>query len=185
MRSKFRNFIAALALAGASVAAAPAAAVPYTEIGDAGSTPGTAQIVPGGVDVIYGQLSVSDFFLIGLSAGTYEINTLGGSIGDPMLFLYDNTGSSLLSFNDDWYGLQSRLIFTVASGLYLLGIDNYSHCYAAANMSCFAGDGNTVGGTPYQINISAATTGVAVPAPGAIALLALGLLAAGMLRRRA
>ncbi len=184
---KFSGLKAAITgavLAVSASLAAPASATPYTEVGDAGSTVATAQLLPGGTTQIFGTNSTSDFYLFASLGGVYGFNTYGTGFVDTMLFIYNDTGTSLLAFNDDNPYPNSALSVFLAAGNYLVGIDQYSHCYSAGDISCFASDGSDPGGWSYVINISTPTGPVdEVPVPGALALLGLGLLGLGGLRR--
>jgi hypothetical protein len=97
----------------------------------AGSTATTGRLTPASSTT--GTIETagdSDWFAISLSAGqryTFNLNpgSSGSALSDPMLSLYDSSGT-LLDSNDDTDGLASQLTVTVPDGgTYYLGASAY------------------------------------------------------------
>jgi hypothetical protein len=182
----------------------------WTEVGDAGDLPGTAQIVSGSgpLDTIFGVMNFdADMYQIYISdpAGfsAYAIGV------DPQLFLFDQSGMGVYA-NDDG-GISGLNAFLPAGniyspttpGKYYLAISNFNlDAYSASGLifpsSPFnqvfgptgPGGGNPVsywaGGTgvggEYTIELTGAS--YVIPAPGAILLGSIGLGLVNWLRRR-
>ncbi|QEG41240.1 CARDB domain-containing protein [Roseimaritima ulvae] len=95
--------------------------------------------VNSGEDTYFGEVqgsidnsSDADYFRIWASPGdTIDVRQFGGSLGDPYLYLYNNTGR-LLASNDDTFGLQPRILYSFGSansnyaGDYYIRADAYS-----------------------------------------------------------
>ena len=148
--SRFSLAPIGLALCTTLLSVAPAHAVPYTEMGDAGDLPSTVQIVSGvantsltsingTLDVVNG-ISGGDMFQIFISTpGSFSATTNffmpGVNNFDTQLFLFTTTGMGIIANDDDPNGgSQSTLpagSFTLAAGLYDLLITGSSR-YAAS-----------------------------------------------------
>jgi hypothetical protein len=117
--------VSLLALAPCAFAAA------FAEVGDAGSTPATAQITPSGpLTSITGGMGTEadvDFFKIYLTGDFFRATT--AAVGfDSVLSLWDNSGMTRLLNNDDYPGLgtNSRIETSLLSaGNYFLGISQF------------------------------------------------------------
>ncbi len=127
-----------LVLGATLVGMSPARAVPYTEVGDAGDRPATAQVVSGpantaltsiaGTIGITNNVSEGDLYQIFISApSTFSATTTGFSPGvnnfDTQLFLFTVGGIGILANDDDPVtgGEQSTIpagSFTLAAGVY-------------------------------------------------------------------
>lgn len=183
----------------------------WTEVGDAGDLPGTAQVVTGS-----GPLTSITTFLGTNDADVYRIcindeanfsaTTVGGTTIDTQLFLFHADGRGV-AMNDDAVGgteLQSRITsqFVTANGEYLLAIVRYDRDPRSAGGSMWndtpfrserapdgpgaAGllsgwEGSTTANTPA---VMCFLTGACfIPTPASAALLGLAGLA-GLRRRR-
>ncbi|MEZ5962983.1 MAG: hypothetical protein R3F56_03960 [Planctomycetota bacterium] len=116
----------------------------WTESGDAGKLPGTAQVVAlgsGALTQIDGNIDNSsetggaqddkDMYMIYITdTATFSATTTGGTTLDTQLFLFSLDGKGV-SHNDDdptTTGLQSRVtgVFVPAPGCYLLAVSTYN-----------------------------------------------------------
>ncbi len=201
-------------LAGAAVLALSGVAFGdvWDEQGDAGQLLGDAQhtVGNGALDEIRGNHAANDADLYCIritDAGRFLATTTGGTSLDTQLFLFDANGFGV-THNDDnpSGGLQSRLTgqFVSGPGLYYLAISTYNMDPSSAggliwNSSPFnverAPDGPGAGSPLLSWGTGGATAGAytiflsgasfcEVPAPGALALLGLGGIAAAGRRRR-
>jgi len=197
--------ILTLAIAGSNALGA------WTEVGDAGDLPGTAQAVVGSgpLDAIFGVMNDPDVDMYQI----YIYDPVGFSayaIGfDPQLFLFDQAGMGVYA-NDDG-GISGLNAFLPAGntyspttpGIYYLAVSEYDlDAYSASGLifpsSPFGqvfgptglGGGNPIsswsGGTwgyggEYTIELTGASY---IPAPGAILLGSIGLGLVNWLRRR-
>jgi hypothetical protein len=128
--------------AGLALAASAIPAQTWTEAGEAGSLPGSAQVpqgsgaltrIDGAIDdpALANPGADSDMFLIAIDdPKTFAATTVGGTSLDTQLFLFDHAGFGVSFDDDDPLGigrLQSRLsgAFVAAPGLYWLAVSRY------------------------------------------------------------
>jgi hypothetical protein len=167
----------------------------WFEQGDAGQTTTTGQLTTGTgpLTEIKGAIpnpAGVDLFKIRL-AGAFTAIT--DTAFDPMLFLFDYQGNTLL-FNDDgpFFNSQSLLSGTFADGDYWLGISIYPNGFnidATGNVNSpgfWALTDNSVGGLPYTVKLTGASfSGPSVPDAGTTAaMLGLALFSLAALRRK-
>jgi hypothetical protein len=192
--SVFVRCCAALATALGLMVAHPAGAGPYFEVGDAGTTADTANYIFGDTDTIIGALHESDgadVYGFEWSGGFFLADTIGSDF-DTMLSLFDNLGS-MLQFNDDPGGGASfsQIALELDPGSYFLGITYFPNNYMG-DMRYYLEEG--IEGS-YQIQKSVSLPlipqelpfeedTVGIPAPGSIALVAIGLVGLMLNRRR-
>lgn len=196
---------AGLALAGV------ASGQTWNESGDAGELVGTAQNVNGAgaltrINGTIGTADDVDLYRIAITdEAQFFASTINNTNLDTQLFLFDNNGNGI-AFNDDepgGSGLWSRISssFVVTNGTYLLGISSYDRDAVSAGgeiwadqpfgserapdgpgrtgtLSAWSGAGSGPGS--YGIDLRGASF---IPAPGALAILGLGGLAASRRRR--
>lgn len=176
-----------------------AQAFSFTESGDAGQTLSTAQRLAGGITQIRGnyQSNNADLYSFLWNGGTFAANTLGSSVLDPQLFLFNSQGLGVIGNDDNMGTLQSNFSLALSPGLYYLGISGYD--YDPVSIAGYIFTDNfpgvetptrTGGAFPlsdwngymvsssgaYQINISE-TASESVPEPTSI----LGLLTSGVM----
>lgn len=107
-------------------------ATTVTEIGDAGSSLGTAQILIGGTDVVTGSLSPEsdvDIFSFNWGGGNFYVSTVGTTSFDSQLFLFDSTGLGVQA-NDDgisFAGPAYLQVTLLSAGMYYLGVSGYDN----------------------------------------------------------
>jgi hypothetical protein len=121
-----RATTAALTLGGAFLAAAPAMAQSWAEVGDAGQTPGNAQITEDAVVTLtsitgtFGGTNGVDVFAIRVvDPDTFNASIVGGATRDSRLFLFNNDGE-LQVWNDDFGGTTQSEI--TSQGVFEAGI---------------------------------------------------------------
>ena len=105
-----------------------ATAVTIFEVGDAGQTLGTAQLVPGGATAIQGNLGSgeADLFKFSWGGGAFYVNSVG-TLWDSQLFLFNAAGAGVQA-NDDgiaYAGPAYLQIAALAAGDYYLAISAY------------------------------------------------------------
>lgn len=200
---KYTAFLATALLLSAGVASATT----YNEIGDAGQTVGTAQIVADGTTSISGTLSYPydvDLYGFSLDATTsLVIDGLGWAQSgiDSNLILFDGLGHGIEGDDDGGSStLESRISITLAAGSYLIAFgDNNIGARNSTGGTIIHNDSGYVGLTSdtlayfdaygnstgtYTINFSEAVSAPAVPLPAGFPLLLAGLGAFGFMRRR-
>jgi filamentous hemagglutinin family protein len=123
---------------------------PFTEMGDAGQLPGTAQMVNSLIsgaafDAISGNLSPEsdvDLYQLFLIEGQpFTASTVGSSDINTQLFLFDSNGLGV-SANNDSIGFQSTVplyqpFIPARSGIYYLGISSYPNRPLSSQGSIF------------------------------------------------
>jgi len=201
-------------LAGAAVLALSGVAFGdvWDEQGDAGQLLGDAQVTVGNgsLDEIRGNHDANDADLYKImitDAGGFSATTTGGTSLDTQLFLFDANGMGVSHNDDDPNGgLQSRLTgqFVSGPGIYYLAISTFnmdpnsaggliwqSSPFGVERQPDGPGAGSPLlnwtpgGATAGAYSIFLTGAGFAeVPAPGALALLGLGGMAAAGRRRR-
>lgn len=175
------NIIASLIASLALISSANAAT--YVEKGDAGYSVLTSQFVAKNTNKITGTLKGTDsvdVFAFNWTGGIFTATT--SSNFDPMLFLFNSTGTKL-AFNDDTFGLQSHIGLNLNKGKYLLGVNQYRHNYGG-NIAGFAGAPSfTAPNGNYTISLNRAVDGQ-VPEPASLGLLGVAALGVAFARRR-
>ena len=158
-------------------------ATPHHEIGDAGQNLATAQNVPGGITSISGELGIgdpADVYRFAWNGGLLEATIFSNF--DPMLFVFDETGS-LLAFNDDYVTVDSHVLMELPAGSFLLGIDNFPGNFLG-DLSGFSAIQDGYGAYTVTMTKSVGeSVAASVPEPSALALVALGILALGVGRK--
>ena len=175
-----KKVLSAVTLALGMLGSQSASALPYNEVGDAGYSLATAQLLPGSTTSISGSLDAVDIYRFSWGGGVFSATANTGF--DPMLYVFDLAGNRL-AFNDDFFGLQSFVSLSLTSGDYLLAIDHFSFNYGG-NLGGFANAGSNLGGDRYTINLGQATVSSNVPEPASLALAGLGLAGIGFSRRK-
>ena len=109
---------------------APAATVPETEPNDSTSMADSVALGDVGTGVIDPAGDV-DYYTLNITAGTtvnldVDANQFGSPL-DPVLALVDRNGQTVLAFNDDFDGLDSRIEYTInVTGRYYVGIAGFA-----------------------------------------------------------
>jgi hypothetical protein len=138
-----------LALALVALVPGVAHAQAVTEVGDAGSLPATAQVIPGPVDSITGTLDTldqEDLYRVCLAGGqTFSASTLGSEIADTQLFLFDATGRGLYANDDSANALQAVLPAGISltpqqGGVHYLGVSSFDADPVSAAGPIFGGE---------------------------------------------
>ncbi len=113
----------------------------------ASTATGASLVLPGSANGNVDSSGDQDWFRISMEVGfTYTFDLNGNSLTDPMLRLIGTNGSTELAFNDDYFGLQSRIIYTpTVTGTYYLAATGYSTRTGTYMLS------GTISPTPFQI----------------------------------
>jgi hypothetical protein len=125
-----------LALAAAALLLFAPMAAAAAETGDAGDLlPGAQDLTPGGVTQIDGNFANSsdvDLYRLCLpGGGSFSASTVGGSVVDTQLFLFDSSGRGVYGNDDDGSSRQSTLpagdpLTPAAAGEYYLAVAPYN-----------------------------------------------------------
>ena len=139
------TFLASLSLA------LPAVAMGATETGDAGDLPATAQDLSGApVDAIDGTIAAGDdqdLYRICLAGGgSFSASTVGGTVLDTQLYLFDAAGLGVYGNDDSQATRQSTLpafheLTPAAPGVYLLAVTPYDRDPESEAGAIFGGGG--------------------------------------------
>ena len=191
--------IMAMAAAGA-IWATSAHAVVINEIGDASNLASGAQIVPGGTDQIFGEITTNDngdlYRIVFGSAGNVTFTGIALSGGlDVNLLLFNGVGNPIFGSDDDFSGLDEQFTLNLAAGEYLIGIgDNQTQGFDAANNLILDDDDEEFPENPSGIlfdirNPNNPSTGeyridFSVPEPGTLPIFGLGLAGLAFARRK-
>jgi hypothetical protein len=186
----------------------------WTEIGDAGDLPGTAQIVAGTgpLTSISGTISQdADMYQIYISDALGFSAEVVTSDFDSQLFLFDASGMGVYANDDNGAILVPSLLPAghpsgpASAGIYYLAISAFDYDASSSGGEIFPDDWTEVvgptgpgGGSPvsswsglalgesgqYMIELTGASYVNVIPAPGAILLGSIGLGLVNWLRRR-
>ena len=181
----FNRFCAGVALSMGLMAAHSGHAMPYFEVGDAGVTAETAQVISSDTTSIFGALHENDgadVYWFEWEGGFFLADTIGSNF-DTMLSLFDH-GGKMLEFNDDPGGnaFFSQIAMELDPGIYFLGITYYPNNYMG-DMQYYLEEG-IEGSYQIQKNVAfsapqellSGTDTAAVPEPASLALVVLGLI---------
>lgn len=163
---------------GLSLALTPAAVAQiWTEAGDAGKLPGSAQVIAAGTGALtringnfndpteaLGAGNDKDMYLINISSPTtFSATTVGGSTDDTQLFLLKADGRGVAHNDDSAATAQSTLTSLFTS---TLPAGNYYLCVTTYNRDPVSGGGLIWNNTPFSTERAPDGPGAASPISG-------------------